>query len=93
MEHLIFITESIMKKIYALLLSLTLTTVASHATVKTIKHSIKNGETLYTVAHENHTTIEEVRKANNLKKGDRLKIGRVLIVPTNTYFPDKRKSS
>ena len=66
-------------------------TTASQAVTKTVKHTIKNGETLYTIAHKNHTTIAEVRKVNDLKKGDNLKIGRVIKVPTNTYFPDKKK--
>lgn len=65
-------------------------TTASHAATKTVKHTIKNGETLYTIAHKNHTTIEEVRKVNGLKKGDNLKIGRVLKVPTNTYSSEKK---
>ena len=73
------------------MLTLSLSTVTAQAATKTVKHTIKNGETLYTIAHKNHTTIEEVRKANGLKKGDTLKLGRVLKVPTNTYFPDKKK--
>ena len=81
-----------MKKIYALLFTLSVVTVSATATVKTTKHKIKNGETLYTIAHKNHTTIKEVRKANGLKKGDTLKIGRVLKVPKNTYSPNKKKS-
>ena len=80
-----------MKKLYTLLLTLSLATVTAHAATKTVKHTIKNGETLYTIAHKNHTTIEEVRKANGLKKGDTLKLGRVLKVPKNTYFPNKKK--
>ena len=66
-------------------------TTTSQAATKTVKHTIKNGETLYTIAHKNHTTIEEVRKVNGLKKGDNLKIGRVLNVPTNTYLSDKKR--
>jgi len=58
-----------------------------------VKHSIKSGETLFTVAHKYHTTIDEVRKANGLKKGDMLKLGRVLKVPQNTYFPDKKATN
>lgn len=80
-----------MKKLYTLLLTLSLATVGAQAATKTVKHTIKNGETLYIIAHNNHTTIEEVRKANGLKKGDTLKIGRVLKVPKNTYFPEKKK--
>jgi len=80
-----------LKKLYTLLLTLSLGTVTAQAATKTVKHTIKSGETLYKIAHKNHTTIEEVRKANGLKKGDMLKLGRVLKVPTNTYFPDKKK--
>ncbi len=81
-----------MKKLYTLLLIFLLSTVAIHATAKTVKHTIKNGETLYSIAHKNHATIKEVRRANSLKKGDILKLGRVLKVPTNTYFPNKKKA-
>ncbi len=80
-----------MKKLYTLLIALSLATVAAQAATKTVKHTIKNGETLYTIAKKNHTTIVEVRKANGIKKGETLKIGRVLKVPTNTYSPNKKK--
>lgn len=82
-----------MKKLYALLFTLSIGTVTAHAATKTVKHTIKNNETLYTIAHKNHTTIEAVRKANHLKKGDVLKLGRVLTVPVNTYFPNKKKKT
>ena len=71
-------------------MALSFTTIATYAAVKTTKHTIQNGETLYTIAHKNHTTIEEVRKVNGLKKGETLKLGRVLKVPKNTYFPNKK---
>jgi len=83
-----------LKRLYKLLLPLsiaTLATVTSQAATKTVKHTIKNGETLYSIAHKNHTTISEVRKVNGLKKGDNLKIGRVLKVPTNTYNSKTKK--
>lgn len=76
-----------MKRFYKLLLPLSIivTAVTSQATAKTVKHTIKNGETLFTIAQKNRTTISEVRKANGLKIGDNLKIGRVLTVPKDTY--------
>jgi len=83
-----------LKRLYKLLLPLsivTVTTVTSQAATNTVKHTIKNGETLYSIAHKNHTTIEEVRKVNGLKKGDKLKIGRVLKVPKNTYNSKTKK--
>ena len=80
-----------MKKIYALLAIPLVVTCFSQAATKTIKHKIKSGETLYTIAHANHTTIEEVRKANGLKKGDVLKVGRTLTVPQRYIFPEQKK--
>jgi len=83
-----------LKRLYKLLLPLsiaTMATVTTQAATKTVKHTIKNGETLYSIAHKNHTTIAEVRKANGLKKGDKLKIGRVLKVPKDTYNSKTKK--
>jgi cell wall-associated NlpC family hydrolase len=83
-----------LKRLYKLLLPLsiiTTATVTSQASTKSVRHTIKNGETLYSIAHKNHTTIEEVRKANKLKKGETLKIGRVLKVPKDTYNSKTKK--
>jgi len=80
-----------MKKIYALLILCLMMTMSAGATSKMVKHTIKNGETLFTIARKHHTTIAEVEKANGLKKDERLKIGRVLKVPTNTYNVPKTK--
>ena len=63
----------------------------SKKTAKLVKHSVKNGKTLYTIAKIHKTTTEEVRKANGLKKGDNLKIGRVVKVPKSTYNVSKTK--
>ena len=79
-----------MKKIYALLAIPLVATCFSQAATKTTKHKIRSGETLYTIARANHTTIDEVRKANGLKKGDILKVGRILTVPKDTYFPNRK---
>ena len=57
--------------------------------IKLVKHSIKEGETLFIIARQHHTTIAEIQKENALKKGDVLKLGRILIVPKDTYFPKK----
>ena len=73
-----------MQKIYALFLSLSF--VVLYGATKTVEHTIENGETVYSIAQKYHTTTAEVRKENNLLKGDVLKLGRVLKVPTNTYF-------
>ncbi len=78
-----------MKKLYILLFAIAIA--VSTAEAATGKHTIKNGETLYTIAQKNNSTIAKVRKANGLKKGDTLKIGRVLTVPANTYFSKKKR--
>lgn len=80
-----------MKKIYKLLLAVSIAAVSANAATKVVKHKIKSGETLYTVAHKHKTTIAEVRKLNGIKKGELLKIGRVVKVPTNTYVSKKKK--
>lgn len=78
-----------MKYFYALLI--TLGGLTTQVAAETVKHTIKKGETLYTIAHKNHTTIEKVCQANGIKKGEILKIGRELTVPVNTYFPKEKE--
>lgn len=80
-----------MKRISTLLLMFTLGTASLHAAGKTTKHTIKKGDTLYSIAHKNHTTIEKLRKINHLGKGETLKIGKVLKVPTTSTA--KKKST
>ncbi len=77
--------ENLLKRIYTLLLTLSLATVTSKASTHTVKHTVKKGETLSGIARKHHTSITKVRQANGLKKGDVLKFGKVLKVPTNTY--------
>ena len=77
-----------MKLFYAA--ALTVGILTTQAAAKTVKHTIKKGETLYTIAHKNHTTIEQLRQVNGIQKGEILKIGRELAVPTNTYFPEDK---
>ena len=80
-----------MKKLYALLLACSIAAVATRAAAETVKYTIKSGDTLYTIAHKHHTTIQEVIKANGMKRGEMLALGRVLKVPQDTYFPGKQK--
>ncbi len=85
-----------MKKLYALLLALSLSTMTATASTHTakpmVKHTIKKGDTLSSIAHKHHTTISKVRKINGLKKGDILRVGKVLKVPTNAYVPYTKTS-
>ena len=72
-----------MKKLYTLLLTLSFATVSTQATTKTIKYKIRSGDSLYAIAKKNKTTVSKVRQANGMKKGETLKVGKVLKVPTN----------
>ncbi|WP_309496968.1 NlpC/P60 family protein [Sulfurovum sp.] len=72
-----------MKKIYALLFTLSMTTVSVQAA---IKHKVKSGETLTLIAKKHHTSINKVRKANGMKKGEILKSGKVLTIPSKSSY-------
>ena len=74
-----------MKKLYTLLLTVSLATVTAKASTATVKHTVKKGETLSAIARKHHTTIAKVRAVNGLKKSDMLKYGKVLKIPTTTY--------
>ena len=78
-----------MKKLYALLCALSLTSATAIASTNTAKqmvtYTIQKGDTLSSIAHKHHTTIAKVRKTNGLKKGDIIRIGKVLKVPTDAY--------
>ncbi len=71
-----------MKKLSTLLLTLSFATVNTHAAIKTFKYKVKSGDSLYNIAKKNHTTVTKVRQANGMKKGETLKAGKVLKVPT-----------
>jgi cell wall-associated NlpC family hydrolase len=70
---------------------LSVLTVTTTAATKTSKHKIKKGDTLYAIALKNHTTVTSIRKANGLKKGQALKMGKVLTVPTKSTSSKKKK--
>ncbi len=74
-----------MRKLYTLLLTLSLATVTSEASTHTIKHTVKKGETLSHIARKHHTSVTKLREVNGLKKSDMIKFGKVLKVPTHTY--------
>ena len=76
--------------LHKVLLTLSFTAVSTHAATHTVKH----GDSLYKIAGKNHTTVEKIQNANGMKKGDVLKLGRVIKVPTDKLSStDKKKSS
>jgi len=64
---------------------------SANAATKTVKHKVKKGDTLYGIAIKNHTTVAKIKKANGLKKGQTLKLGKVLKVPTSKSTTTKKK--
>jgi cell wall-associated NlpC family hydrolase len=84
------------KKLYALLCALSLTSVtataAIHPAKQMVSYTIQKGDTLSSIASKHHTTIAKVRKTNGLKKGDILRIGKVLKVSTDVYATSSNPS-
>ena len=73
-----------MKRLYKILLPLSLFAFGTQLHAKSIKHTVKKGESLYSIAHKNHISIDQLRKVNHLKKGEVLKIGKVITIPKKT---------
>lgn len=86
-----FKQEQLLKKLYKLLLTLSLATGATHAATQTVKYKVKSGDSLYKIAHKNNTTITKIRKANGIKKGEVLKLGKVIKVPKSVSHSTKKK--
>jgi len=80
-----------LKRFYKLLILMSFMTVSGNAATKTVKHTVKKGDTLYAIALKNHTTVAAIKKANGIKKGQTLKLGKVLKVPTKRTTVKKKK--
>lgn len=59
---------------------------------KPVNHEIKSGESLSTIAKKHGVSVEELRKANNLK-GDNIRAGETLKVPSKNSKATKSKGS
>ena len=82
-----------LKRIYKLLLPISVATVTAHAATKTTKHTIKSGESLYTIAKRNHTTVDTLCKLNGIKKDSLLKVGKAIKVPASKSKTVAKKST
>ena len=75
-----------MKRLYKLILPLSIATMTAHAaSTKTVKYTIKKGESLYTIAKKNHISIKTLCKTNGFSKDIAdivLKAGQVIKVPS-----------
>ena len=82
-----------MKKLYTLLLTFSLAAVTTQAATQTVKYKVKSGDSLYRIAHKNNTTVTKIRKANGMKKGQTLKMGKVIKVPKHVSSSKKKKKT
>ncbi len=73
------------------MIMLSVITASGHAATKTVKHTVEKGDTLFAIAHKNHTTVTAIKKANGIKKGQTLKLGKVLRVPGKSTSTKKNK--
>jgi LysM repeat protein len=48
---------------------------------KVLTHTIKKGDSLYSIARNNHTTVDALKKANKIKSEKNLKLGQMLTIP------------
>ena len=80
-----------LKKLSTLLFILFFTTGTVYAAGGCLKYTVKRGDSLYAIAHKNHTTIVKLQKANGMRKDEILKSGRVLNVPREKNMVAKVK--
>jgi LysM repeat protein len=52
----------------------------SDKTPTIVSYKVQKGDTLYSIAHDNNTTVAELRKMNNLTTASVIKIGQALVV-------------
>jgi len=83
----------VLRNICKIILVMAVVTVSMSAATKIVKHKIKRGETLYTIAHKHKTTIKKMRKLNGMKQGDVLKVGKTVKVPTTVTKKVQRKKT
>ncbi len=54
------------------------------------EYMVQSGDSLYVIAHRNHTTIRELRRLNELPEGSLLKPGQVLKIPGKATTSKKK---
>jgi len=53
-----------------------------------VEYKVQSGDTLFSIARKHHTTTTEILEKNGLDRDSIIKVGLVLNVPRDTYFPD-----
>jgi len=65
----------------------------SNKKIKTINYTISSGDTILGIARKYYSTTKDIIKVNHLGKRETLKLGRVLKIPINTFYPKDRVSN
>ena len=58
---------------------------------KDIEYIVKKGDNFYSIAKENNTTVNAIKKANGIKKVTPLTVGKVLRIPSKSTTIKKKK--
>jgi len=53
----------------------------SETNLKTFKHKVKQGETIYSIARNNNIEVTDLMDANNFDSSTILKVGQIIIIP------------
>jgi membrane-bound lytic murein transglycosylase D len=48
---------------------------------KTTYHTVEAGDTLYSISRKNGVSVEALRKSNDLRPGEAIRIGQKLVIP------------
>lgn len=56
----------------------------------TLSYTIEKGDTLYSIAKSNHTTISTLEKINHIKPGENLKLGQVIALSKTSHTPKSK---
>jgi len=51
-----------------------------------ISHRVKKNETLSAIAKKYGTTVSAIVSANHIKKASQIRVGQVLVIPTDSYY-------
>jgi LysM repeat protein len=86
------------KKIFIIFITLLMTLTLSAKLTQsqntlTKDYTVQSGDTLYTIARDHHTTVNEVIEENELARNAVIKVGQVLKVPVDTYFPNRKSTT
>lgn len=74
--------------VFCILISL-----VSFAVFAQSKHTVKKGDTLYSISKQYKITLQQLRDANNLKEDDVIKVGQTLIIPDTNASSSKTTAS